>query len=145
MDHVPVVVGCEVHRAWKLDFLPGLRWVVELVAVDERVGEGLDGGEVGVSSGSEKSVASLGSSHASSASTSLVMPFVGVCSTSPAAVSTWRRRCSTGSSAAVMLEASRMSPSIASRAGQKTCNPKPEPGIPEPEIPETRILFGNFG
>ena len=33
------------------------------------------------------------------------------------------------------------------RAGQKTRNPKPEPGIPipEPEIPETRILFGNFG
>jgi hypothetical protein len=35
----------------------------------------------------------------------------------------------------------------ATRAGQKTRNPKPEPGIPEsePEIPETRILFGNFG
>jgi hypothetical protein len=33
------------------------------------------------------------------------------------------------------------------RAGQKTRNPKLEPGIPEsePEIPETRILFGNFG
>jgi hypothetical protein len=33
------------------------------------------------------------------------------------------------------------------RAGKKTRNPKPEPGIPEPEseIPETRILFGNFG
>jgi hypothetical protein len=34
-----------------------------------------------------------------------------------------------------------------SRARQKTRNPKPEPGIPEPDpkIPETRILFGNFG
>jgi hypothetical protein len=29
---------------------------------------------------------------------------------------------------------------IFARAGQKTRNPKPEP-----EIPETRILFGNFG
>jgi hypothetical protein len=31
--------------------------------------------------------------------------------------------------------------------GKKTRNPKLEPGIPEPEpeIPETRILFGNFG
>jgi hypothetical protein len=35
---------------------------------------------------------------------------------------------------------------IAARAGQKTRNPKPKPGIPElePEIPEPRILFGNF-
>jgi hypothetical protein len=34
-----------------------------------------------------------------------------------------------------------------SRAGQKTRNPKPEPGIPEPEpeILETQILFGKFG
>jgi hypothetical protein len=33
------------------------------------------------------------------------------------------------------------------RTGQKTRNPKPEPGIPEaePEILETRILFENFG
>jgi hypothetical protein len=32
-------------------------------------------------------------------------------------------------------------------AGQKTRNLKPEPGIPEPEpeIPETRILFQNLG
>jgi hypothetical protein len=36
---------------------------------------------------------------------------------------------------------------IGDRAGQKSRNPKSEPGIPEPEpeIPKTRILFGNFG
>jgi hypothetical protein len=36
---------------------------------------------------------------------------------------------------------------VSIRAGQKTRNPKPEPRItePKPEIPETRILFGNFG
>jgi hypothetical protein len=41
----------------------------------------------------------------------------------------------------IVLEPNRSIPTVLpSRAGQKTRNPKPEP-----EIPETRILFGNFG